>query len=55
MLQAEKAVNGKMTEIKKDKDDGFTKYEVELKTARGEAEVDIDAATGKVLDVEYDD
>ncbi|KKK36489.1 hypothetical protein WQ57_18905 [Mesobacillus campisalis] len=52
---AEKAVNGKMTEIKIDEDDGFIKYEVELKTARGEAEVEIDAATGKVLDVEYDD
>ncbi|WP_053362478.1 PepSY domain-containing protein [Bacillus sp. FJAT-27251] len=52
---AEKTVNGKMTEIKKDEDDGIIKFEVELKTDRGEAEVDIDAATGKVLDVEYDD
>ena len=31
------------------------KYEVELQTDRGEAEVDIEARTGKVLEVEYDD
>lgn len=52
---AEKAVNGKVVEIKKDENDGFFKYEVELKTDRGEAEVEIDASTGKVLDVEWDD
>jgi uncharacterized membrane protein YkoI len=52
---AEKAVNGRMVEIEKDEDDGFIKYEVELKTDRGETEVEIDASTGKVLDVEYDD
>ena len=52
---AEKAVNGKVVEIEKDKDDGLIKYEVELKTDRGEAEVEIDASTGKVLDVEWDD
>ena len=52
---AEKAVNGKVVEIKKDEDDGFIKYEVELSTDRGEAEVEIDATTGKVLEVEWDD
>ena len=52
---AEKAVNGKVVEIEKDKDDGLIKYEVELKTDRGEADVEIDAASGKVLDVEWDD
>ena len=52
---AEKAVNGKVFEIEKDEDDGLIKYEVELKTDRGEAEVEIDASTGKVLDVEWDD
>jgi uncharacterized membrane protein YkoI len=52
---AEKAVNGKVIEIEKDEDDGLIKYEVELKTDRGEAEVEIDASTGKVLDVEWDD
>ena len=52
---AEKAVNGKVIEIEKDEDDGLIKYEVELNTDRGEAEVEIDASTGKVLDVEWDD
>jgi uncharacterized membrane protein YkoI len=52
---AEKAVNGKVVEIEKDKDDGLIKYEVELKTDRGEADVEINAASGKVLDVEWDD
>jgi uncharacterized membrane protein YkoI len=52
---AEKAVNGKIVEIEKDEDDGLIKYEVELKTDRGEAEVEIDASTGKVLEVKLDD
>jgi len=52
---AEKAVNGRMVEIEKDEDDGLIKYELELKTDRGEAEVEIDASTGKVLEVEWDD
>ena len=44
---AEKAVNGKVVEIEIDEDDGFIKYEVELKTDRGEAEVEMNASTGK--------
>ena len=52
---AEKAVNGKVVEIEKDEDNGFIKYEIELKTDRGEADVKIDASTGKVLKVEWDD
>jgi uncharacterized membrane protein YkoI len=52
---AEKAANGKVVEIELDEDDGFLKYEVELRTDRGEAEVEIDATTGNVLEVELDD
>ena len=52
---AEEAVNGKMTEIKKDQDDGILQYEVELGTDRGKAEVDVDVSTGEVLKVEFDD
>jgi uncharacterized membrane protein YkoI len=52
---AERAVNGKVVEIEKNADDGFIKYEVELQTDRGEAEVEIDASSGKVLEVEWDD
>ena len=53
MAIAEKAVNGNVVEIEKDEDDGIIKYEVELKTDHGEAEVEIDASTGKVLEVEW--
>ena len=52
---AEKAANGKVVEIERDEDDGLLKYDVELRTDRGEAEVEIDAATGNVLEVELDD
>lgn len=52
---AEKAVNGKVVEIEKDEDDGLIKYEVELKTDRGEADVEIEASSGKVLEVKLDD
>ena len=44
-----------MVEIELDEDDGLLKYEVELRTDRGEAEVEIDALTGNVLEVELDD
>ena len=51
---AEKAANGKVEEIELDEDDGLLKYDVELRTDRGEAEVEIDASTGNVLEVELD-
>ncbi|WP_071393761.1 PepSY domain-containing protein [Bacillus tuaregi] len=52
---AEKAVNGKIVEMDKEYDDGLLEYQFELHTDRGEAEVDIDAATGKVIEIDYDD
>jgi uncharacterized membrane protein YkoI len=52
---AERAVNGKVVKIEKDADDGSIKYQVELQTDRGEAEIEIDASSGKVLEVEWDD
>ncbi|RBP92397.1 putative membrane protein YkoI [Cytobacillus firmus] len=52
---AEKEVNGTMKEIDIDEDNGQILYEVELQTNKGEADVDIDAETGKVLKVELDD
>jgi len=52
---AEKAVNGKVTEINLDEDDNQYHYELELKTNKGEAEVELDAVTGKVLELEIDD
>lgn len=53
--RAEKEVNGKVIEINLDEDDNRMIYEIELKTSKGEAELELDAVTGKVLDVEYDD
>ncbi|WP_264736738.1 PepSY domain-containing protein [Cytobacillus firmus] len=52
---AEKEVNGTLKEIEIDEDDGQILYEVELKTNKGEADVDIDAETGKILKVKLDD
>ncbi|WP_170289640.1 PepSY domain-containing protein [Cytobacillus depressus] len=52
---AEKAVNGKVTEIDRDDDDNELIYEIELQTSKGEVDVDIDAVSGKVLNVKYDD
>lgn len=47
-------VGGKVVEVDLDRDDGVLKYEIELRTADGEAEVDIHAYTGQVLKVELD-
>lgn len=52
---AEKAVNGKVIEMDKDEDDGRLIYEFELKTNKGKVDLDLDAVTGNVLNVEYDD
>lgn len=52
---AEKLVNGTMIEIELDEDDNRFIYELELKTSQGEAEVEIDAVTGEVLESELDD
>ncbi|KOP83913.1 hypothetical protein AN957_07990 [Cytobacillus solani] len=52
---AEKTVNGKVTEMDKDEDDGRMIYEFELKTIKGKVDLELDAITGNVLNVEYDD
>ena len=52
---AEAEVDGKAYSFEKDEDDGRIEYEIELKTDRGEAEVEMDAASGKILEVDYDD
>lgn len=52
---AEKAVDGKSYSIEKDHDDGRVKYEIELKTSRGEVDVEIDGKTGKVIEIDYED
>jgi len=52
---AQERVGGTVVKSKLDKDDGVLHYEIELKTKRGEAEVDVHAHTGKILSVDYDD
>lgn len=47
--------SGTIEDIELDEDDGKLIYEVEIETTYGEAEVEIDAYSGKVLEVEYDD
>lgn len=52
---AKQNYSGKVTEVELDDDDGHRIYEIEIETNRGEVELEIDAKTGKILDVEWDD
>ena len=45
---------GKVTEIELDKDDGRLIYEVELKDGTHEAEIELDATTGEIIEVEIE-
>lgn len=56
-IALKQVTGGKVTKVELDHDDGRYVYEVELRTAQGEADVDIDANTGKVLsfDQDFDD
>lgn len=52
---AAKAVSGgKVVKVELDEDDNRYIYEVDLRTSKGEVEVDVDAHTGKVLSVDQD-
>jgi uncharacterized membrane protein YkoI len=51
---AVKTVDGTVIEVDRDIENGVPVYEVELRTSTGEDEVEIDAASGKVLSVEHD-
>ncbi|WP_018749771.1 PepSY domain-containing protein [Paenibacillus sanguinis] len=52
---AQQAVKGEVLRVETDWDDGHKEYQVTLKTAYGYAEVELSAATGKVLDIDHDD
>ncbi|MBP2245881.1 PepSY domain-containing protein [Paenibacillus xylanexedens] len=56
-IALKQVTGGKVTKVELDHDDGRYVYEIELRTAQGEADVDIDANTGKVLsfDQDFDD
>jgi len=52
---AVKTVNGTVTEIEKELEHERWQYKVELRTNSGEAEIRIDAETGKVVRIKLDD
>lgn len=56
-IALKQVTDGKVTKVELDRDHGRYVYEIELRTAQGEADVDIDASTGKVLsfDQDFDD
>jgi hypothetical protein len=47
-----KKVNGKIVSAHVEKDDGMVKYEIIIQAKNGRYEVEIDKATGRVLEVE---
>ncbi|MEH7254206.1 PepSY domain-containing protein [Neobacillus niacini] len=48
-------VNGKITKIEKDMEHGRLEYKFEIQSDRGEADVRVDTATGKITRVKFDD
>ncbi|MCM3452666.1 PepSY domain-containing protein [Heyndrickxia oleronia] len=52
---AKKEIDGTVTKVEKDEDDGIIKYEVELQSNQGEVDIDIDANTGKIIEIDYED
>lgn len=52
---AEEKTGATVYEIELDEDDGRILYEVELYSSHTEIEMEIDAKTGEILEIEYDD
>lgn len=52
---AEEAVNGTVYSFERDEDDGQLYYELELKTAHHDVEVEMNAKNGKIIEIDYDD
>ncbi|MEH7177431.1 PepSY domain-containing protein [Neobacillus vireti] len=48
-------VSGKITEIEKELEHGRLEYKFEIQSDRGEADVRVDAETGKITRVKFDD
>lgn len=53
-IAAKNVSGGKVIKVELDEDDNRYIYEVDLRTSKGIAEVDIDAVTGKVLSIDQD-
>lgn len=52
---AQQKYPGHIEEVELDDNDGRRIYEIEIETKRGEVELEIDAKTGEIIDVEWDD
>ncbi|HHU19891.1 MAG TPA: hypothetical protein GXZ58_06720 [Bacilli bacterium] len=50
-----KEPGAKIIEAQLDRDDGKYYYKIEMETSKYEIEVEIDAQTGKIIDIDYDD
>lgn len=48
-------IPGTIDEVALDREDGLLVYEIEIKTNNGEAEVEVDAYTGEVVMISWDD
>jgi uncharacterized membrane protein YkoI len=48
-------VNGTITEVEKEREHGILEYKFEIQSNRGEVDVRVDAETGKITGVEFDD
>lgn len=48
-------VNGTITEVEKEREHGRLEYKFEIQSNRGEVDVRVDAETGEVTSVEFDD
>lgn len=46
--------SGVITELELDKDDGRSVYEIQIENGDDEAEIDIDAATGNIIELDID-
>lgn len=53
-IAAKQVSGGRVVKIELDEDDNRYIYEVDLRTTKGEAEVEVDANTGKVLSIDQD-
>lgn len=48
-------VNGEITEVEKEIEHGRLEYKFEVQSSQGEVDIRLDAVTGKITRIEYDD